>query len=203
MVPDVNLKQIEHKAYMSYFQDGWWDILLGIFLSGWGLGILTDTAGYTGIWFVPAYWIIWALKKRLTQPRIGYVKVARVRKTLSWLAIAGVGTFFVGIIAYILVVSGSTPVFLTGYFMFLFGVITAAVALAIAYWWQVSRWYAYTGLILLGVSSYQWLDFSLPFSFIIPGSVIILSGLVKLVQFLRKYSKLTVEEADDNGQSQQ
>ena len=203
MVPDVDLKKIEHKTYMSYFQDGWWDILLGIFLLGWGIGILTDTAGYTGIWFVPAYWIIWGLKKRLTHPRIGYVKVARERKTLAWLAIAGVVTLLIAIIAYFLVVSGSMPVFAKGYFMFLFGAINAAVASAIAYWWQVNRWYAYTVLILLGVSSYQWLDFSLPFSFIIPGSVIILSGLVILIRFLRKHPKLAEERFDDNRQDQQ
>lgn len=183
---------------MTYFQDGLWDTLIGIFLLAWGIGILTDTAGLTGVWFIPAYWIIWGLKKRLTLPRIGYVKVARERKTLAWLAIAGVVTLLVGIIAYLLVVSGNTPVFLKGYFMFLFGAINAAVTSAIAYWWQVNRWYAYTVLILLGVSAYQWLDFSLPFSFIIPGSVIILSGLFILIRFLRKNPKSIESEGTDN-----
>ncbi len=194
----VDLKKIERTTLMIYFQDGWWDILLGIFLLGWGIGILTDTAGYTGIWFVPAYWIIWSLKRRLTNPRIGYVKVARERKTLSCLAIAGVVTFLVAIIAYFLVISASIPVFIKGYFMFLFGAINAALASAIAYWWLVNRWYAYAVLILLGVSSYQWLDFSLPFSFIIPGSVIILSGLVILIRFLLNNPKLAEEKVDEN-----
>ncbi len=150
MVLDAELKKIERNALMTYFQDGWWDILLGIFLLGWGLGILTDTAAYTGIWFVPAYWIIWSLKRKLTQPRVSYVKVTRERKTLSWLTIAGVITFLIAIIAYFLTVSGSTPVFIKGYFMFFFGAIIAALAGAIAYWWLVNRWYTYAVLVLLG-----------------------------------------------------
>ncbi|MDP7525016.1 MAG: hypothetical protein QF713_01580, partial [Dehalococcoidales bacterium] len=149
-------------------------------------GMLTDTAGYVGIWFVPAYWITWSLKRRLTQPRIWFVKVARERKTLSWLAIAGVATFIIAVVAYFLVVSGSALAPIRGYFMFLFGAIIVGMAGAMAYWWLAKRWYAYAVLILLGVAAYQWLDFSLPFSFIIPGSVIILSGLVTLVRFLRK-----------------
>ncbi len=198
MVPDVNLKNIERRAYLTYFQDGLWDTIIGIFLLAWGIGILTDTAGLTGIWVIAAYWIIWGLKKRLTYPRIGYAKVAREKRTLSWLAIAGVVTLLIAIIAYFLVSSGGTLAFLKGYFMLLFGVINAAVVGAIAYWWQVNRWYAYAVLILLGVSSYQWLDFSLPFSFIIPGSVIILSGLVILIRFLRKYPKFAEEKVDEN-----
>ncbi len=79
MVPDVNLKNIERKAYLTYFQDGLWDTIIGIFLLAWGIGILTDTAGLTGIWVIAAYWIIWGFKKRLTQPRIGYVKWRRSR----------------------------------------------------------------------------------------------------------------------------
>ena len=193
MAQDKELKKIERNALMTYFQDGWWDILLGIFLLGWGLGILTDTAGYTGIWFVPAYWIIWSLKRRVTQPRIGYVKVAREKKTLSWLVIAGVVTFIIALIAYFLTVSGSTPIFIKGYFMLLFGTIITTLAAAIAYYWLVKRWYAYAVLIMMGVSVYQWLDFSLPFSFIIPGSLIILSGLAVLTRFMLKNPK-SIEE---------
>ena len=193
----MDLKKIERNALMTYFQDGWWDILLGIFLLGWGLGILTDTAGYTGLWFVPAYWIIWSLKSKLTQPRIGYVKVSRERRTLSWLAITGVVTFFIALGAYFLTVSGGST-FLGDYFMFLFGTIIAFLAGAVAYWWLVKRWYAYTLLILVGVSSYQWMEFSLPFSFIIPGTIIIISGLVIIIKFLQKYPKIVEREVNTN-----
>ena len=182
MLQGVDLKKIERNAFMTYFKDGWWDILLGIFLLGWGLGILTDTAGLTGVWVIAAFWITWGLKRRLTQPRIGHVKVTMEKKTLSWLAIGGVATLVLGIVAYFLFTSGSN--FLVGYFMLLFGGILAIVTCAIAYWWKVNRWYVYAALILFGVSSYQWLDFSLPLSFIIPGSLIILSGLTVLIRFL-------------------
>jgi hypothetical protein len=42
-------------------------------------------------------------------------------------------------------------------------------------------------LIFLGFASAQWLNFHLKFSFITTGSIILLSGVVMLIGFLRKY----------------
>ena len=197
MTMDAELKKIERNAILTYFQDGLWDILLGIFLLAWGVGILTDSAALTGVWFLPAYWIAWSLKRRLIHPRIGYVKIEREKRTLSWLAVAGVVAFFLGITAYFLFTSGAAD-FLYGYYMLIFGAIVASVASAVAYWWLVKRWYIYAVLIMLGVSSHQWLDFSLPFSFIIPGSLIAVSGLAVLTWFLRRNPKAVLEGADDS-----
>jgi len=198
MARDVDLKEIERKAYMSYFQDGLWDTLIGIFLLVWGIGILTDTAGLTGVYFLPTMWIILSLKKRLAYPRIGHVKMAQEKKTLSWLAIAGVVTLLIAIVAYVLTISGNTPNLLKDNFLFLFGVVNAIVVCVIAYWWKVNRWYAYAAIIVAGVASHQWLEISNPFSFIIPGSVILLSGLVVLIRFLRKYPSITEKERDNH-----
>ncbi|MDH4292277.1 MAG: hypothetical protein OEV56_06690, partial [Dehalococcoidia bacterium] len=74
MVSDVNLKEIQRKVYMSFFQDGLWDIFLGLFMVGWGLAILTEAAYLPGIYFLGIYFAIWGIKKWLTYPRIGYVR---------------------------------------------------------------------------------------------------------------------------------
>ena len=39
----IDLKGIEKNAVLTYFQDGLWDLVLGILLFAWGFGLLTDT----------------------------------------------------------------------------------------------------------------------------------------------------------------
>jgi len=77
-------------------------------------------------------------------------------------------------------------------------VIIAVVVSIIAYWWKVNHWYTYAVLIVIGVAFHQLLEISTPLSFIIPGSIILPSGLAVLIRFLRKYPKLAEEGADDN-----
>ena len=74
MVSDINLKEIQRRVYMTFFQDGLWDIFLGLFILGWGLSILTEAAYLPGISFLGIYFVIWGIKKWLTYPRIGYVR---------------------------------------------------------------------------------------------------------------------------------
>ena len=83
--------------------------------------------------------------------------------------------------------------------MFAFGAIIAIMASLIAYWWRVTRWYAYAALILAGVISLQWLDTPLAWSFIVPGAVILLSGVIILIRFVRKYPVATGGDTGENG----
>jgi hypothetical protein len=197
---NVDLKEIRSRVYLSYFQDGLWDILLGLFPIFWGIGLLTDTAGLSGVWFVPAYWIIWALKKRITHPRIGQAKVPQTRKTSVRLLIAGTITFVIAIAAFMSIQLFDSANGLDGYFMFIFGAIIAIMASLIAYWWRVSRWYAYAALLLAGAASLQWLDTPLAWSFIVPGAIIVLSGVYMLIRFLRRYPIVTEEHTGENRQ---
>ena len=61
MQANVDLKQIKKKVYLSYFQDGLWDILLGLSITGWGLMfVLEFTAIMGGVW-VGLYFLILAI----------------------------------------------------------------------------------------------------------------------------------------------
>jgi len=192
--PNINIKEVQRKVYMPYFQDGFWDIFLGLFLLAWGIGILTDSAAFTGVWFFAAYLAMWALKRRITYPRIGKARIYRERRTSVKLAIAGVVVLLMGIMAFLLVSLGSTPQWLSSYFMFIFGAMLSIIVSSIAYWWKVNRWYAYAALALVGVAFHQWLDAPLHLSFVVPGAIVILSGLALLICFLRKYPKPTEAE---------
>lgn len=89
MSQSLNLKEIERKAWRSTFQDGLWDIYLGLLLFSMGLSSLMDTnimekfLGYV-IYFgfiVLAMVALWAGKRFITMPRIGRVKFGPARQT--------------------------------------------------------------------------------------------------------------------------
>ena len=196
MATDKDLKQIQRKIYLSFFQDGLWDILLGLFILGWGVGILTEMTALIGGWAVAAYFGIWGVKKWLTYPRVGVAVVPQAKKTTTRLLIAGIVVFLLGVMAFVLFSAATTPDWLGKFFIFIFGVIIAAPVLMIGLWWSISRWYVYAALILAGAASHQWFGVPLGYAFITPGAIIILSGLIILLKFLRRYPR---REGGDGG----
>ena len=185
MPREIDLKNIEKKAVLTYFQDGLWDIVLGVLLFAWGFGLLTDTAGFTAIWFVGAFWIVWVVKERIVYPRVGQVKVALERQTLFGLLLIGLITLGFGIVTYLQLVSGVGSSFFEKYFMLIFAAVIATIVAGIALLWRVSRWYLYSLLVILGGLVQQWMSFSLPWSFMIPGLGILLGGTARLIYFLK------------------
>lgn len=196
---DLDLKQFQRKTSLSFFEDGLWDLLLGIFLLGWGVGILTDNAAFSGIWIVVLYPIVFGLKKRLTYPRIGYAKVRQADRRLRQLLIAGVVCLLLGIFAFLMFQSGTTPDWLAGNFDFIFGAVFATLALAVAAWWWVRRWYVYSGLILAAFAAQNWLGWPFEWAFFIAGGLVTISGALVLTRFLRRYPKIDLEHGIDAG----
>ena len=195
---EVKLKEIKRKVYMSYFQDGLWDILLGVFLVGWGLIIQFDIAALGGALVMTFYFIILALKKWLTYPRAGYVKIAEERRQKIKMTLLGAVIFGLGSLVFLLFLPGEPPSWLSDYFIILFGCMIALITSLLAYWWSVLWWYSYAVLVVIGAAFHQWLNTPLAPSFIIPGAVIMLSGLLLLIRFLVQHPKLIEERSGDN-----
>lgn len=89
MSQSLNLKEIERKAWRSTFQDGLWDIYLGVLLFSMALSSRLDTnirdkfLGYV-IYFgfiVFAMVVLWAGKRFVTIPRMGRVKFGPARQS--------------------------------------------------------------------------------------------------------------------------
>jgi len=196
MVEDINLKEIQRKVYMSFFQDGLWDIFLGLFILGWGLAILTEAVYLPGVYFVVIYFAIWGIKKWLTYPRIGYVRfsaTSRRRITTRFVILLTV-VLLLGVMAGVLWGIGTRPQWLVDYFPLIFNGMLAAIVCLAAYWARVNRFYLHAALIFLGAVFHLWLGIRWEFGFIGAGSIIVLIGLGILIIFLRKYPKI-VEEA--------
>jgi hypothetical protein len=199
MVSDINLKEIQRKVHMTFFQDGLWDIFLGLFILGWGLAILADLSYLVGAFFIGIYFMVWGVKKRLTYPRVGYVRfdaTSRRRVTTRFISV-GTVLLLLGIMAALLWGIGRRPQWLADYFPLIFNGMLAAVVCFVAYWARVNRFYAYAALIFLGAVFHLWAGIPWEFGFIGAGGIIVLVGLRILVSFLRKYPRV-VEEAHNN-----
>jgi len=84
----LNLKDLEKKAWRSTFQDGIWDIYLGLLLMAMGANAYMSNIGIaenTGLLIfigmeIAAMVVLWAGKKYITAPRIGLVKFGQKRR---------------------------------------------------------------------------------------------------------------------------
>ena len=194
MQTDIDLKKIQQRVYMSYFQDGLWDILLGVFLIGWGLMVTYDYAAVMGGIWVAVYFLVLALKRMITYPRAGYIKIPEARKQQIRMVILGAVLFLLGLTVFLWTSTGNRPDWLSEYFMLMLGAMFAFVVVFLASCWRVIRWYVYAVMILLAFVSHQWLDTELNLSFFIPGGIMAIYGFILLILFLRRYPKKPPED---------
>ena len=194
---ETDPKKIKRKVYMTFFQDGLWDIFLGVFLLGWGFTVWFDIPLLQTAVFIGFFWLVLGLKRIITYPRIGHATPTEQRSRTLKIAIAGV-VVLVAVIVLLPVVARGEVQFLHNYFEFLFGSMIAIAVALIAYWWRIYRWYLYAGMVFLFFVFHQWSDLSFMLSFIMPGGLIALCGLTILYRFLRKYPVISVEDIDEN-----
>jgi len=190
---DIETRKIKRKVYMTFFQDGLWDIFLGLFLLAWGLTVWFDLPWLPGGIFVGFFWMVFGLKKMITYPRIGHANTTEQRSRTLTIAIAGV-VVLVAVVFLLPVVAKGEVQFLRNYFEFLFGSMIAIAVALIGYWWRIYRWYLYAGMIFLFFVFNQWSELSFNLSFIMSGWLITLCGLNILYRFLRRYPIVPEED---------
>ena len=196
-----SLREIEKKTYMSYHQDGLLDIFIGIYVLLFGIGISLMTLTDFSTWFIipaifPAIMIpIWiSAKKRITMPRIGYVNfgVRGVNKMMAMfigLMVAGLGVFMVFGLGSSMGEGWALTLrdFFISNSMLIIGVGAVAVSSLFAYTMGLKRLYGYGLLIFVLFFTGHFI--TIPFEYLLSaiGFVIIITGSVLLIQFIRKY----------------
>jgi hypothetical protein len=205
MTQDVDLKQMERKAWTAYFHDGLTDLYGGFILLGFGLSMLTGQIWWIALMLVGTA-LLWA-RKRITYPRMGHVRFspqrqARTKRSRLLAGIAIAGTFLLGAVLFALVWTGGLPqwleAWLTDYLLVALAVLVGALIAIGAYLMRVARFYAYAVLVFAAFAVGQWLNTSAGLPVTIAAGVILLCGLVVLMRFVRKYPLPTQEEPDDN-----
>lgn len=198
MSQDINLKEIQRKAWTSYFQDGLWDIFFGLLMLTMGIRALTDNVWFT---FVIGAAVLVALlgKKLITIPRVGRVKFGPARKVKQKKLMAVVGISVVATLVLLLLALSGLDLLTTGVRAAIQGVGFALLFGLMAYFMDFGRLYAYGLLFAIGMVLWELLGDPIgPIAFCVSGSVALLIGLVMLVRFLREYPKLPKEIADGN-----
>lgn len=81
MERNINMKELEKKAWKSTFQDGLWDIMLGLVFFIPAVNGLIKGSDYTLIpLYIGSILLFVTAKKHITIPRIGLVKFGETRK---------------------------------------------------------------------------------------------------------------------------
>ena len=211
MSQTINLRELERKAWSSVFQDGLWDIYLGLLLLAMAVQALLSDVGFpesSGMAVligleVLAMLVLWAGKKFITVPRIGRVKFGPKRKNrLSWVMVilfisvlVGAGVFLAA-----LALRSNRPEWLNAaLFLPAAWVVNAMVVFSLgAYFLDFSRLYLigvmYALAVPLDIVFRQLTDIDLSFiAFGAPAMVILIVGLVVFARFLREYPLLPEE----------
>jgi len=207
----INLKELERRAWRSVFQDGLWDIYLGLLLLAMAVWVLLSDVGFSESWGmaifigleVLAMLVLWAGKKFITVPRMGRVKFGPKRKAkLSWVRVILFISVLVGAGVFVAALAMRTnrPEWLNGTFVFPAAwMVNAMVVFSLgAYFLDFSRLYLigvmYALPVPLDIVFRKFSDIDLSFSaFGAPAMVILIIGLVVFTRFLRDYPLLPGE----------
>ena len=213
MSQKIDLKEIERKAFRSYFQDGLWDLFLGAMLLVMGSGIVfggvIEVRGWGSAPLIIAAMIavsavivgaFWAAKKFITIPRMGLVKFGPEgegrRRKVRVMIVAAVSAL-VGLVIFaimMLLVGSDSPqrAFLGAAVPFAYALNMLVVFGMWAYFWNFERMYL-IGLLyalpmplLIGLDDLAGIRIGYA-AFAVPAAIILMMGMVVFIRFLRDY----------------
>lgn len=207
--PRYDLKAIERRAYRATFQDGLWDIYLGLVFMAFGLGPVVRQLGASDdaaiivhlVMLTIAIAIMLVGKKYVTTPRIGRVRFgAQRRRKLNKARLVLAASVLAGLVVLAALTNDSLG--LTGLSV-AFGVNILVVLGAMAYFMDYDRLFYYALLWALSLPVGLALEKNTALSdaptvFLVTGGVAVVVGSAYLVRFVRTYA-LPPEEETANG----
>ncbi len=197
----INLKDAERKAFRMKFQDGLWDVFLGIVVLQFAIVPIFTDLGWgdflSSMAMLPIYLVSWLvirkLKSALITPRLGLVAYQQERlRKVNKITLMMVVTLVLGLIFGLLLYIGGE--FGEWFYPVLLGLVVLTTFSAAAYFLDLPRLILYGGLAglspVIGQMLYKTINAAhhgFPITFGISGSLMIIVGLVLFVQFLNKY----------------
>ena len=202
MTTNMNLKDMERKAWRSLFQDGLLDIFMGLVLLAVGIPAMLPGLFTSELWqnagaavlMVLALFVYWLGKRFITMPRIGRARFgptrkAKLRKTAVIYAISVV----VGAIVFLMIMLGLSPsppgwvqrLGVPGFLALGIGGWMLLILGLGSYFTDFTRGYVIAALYALAFSGTVLLHN--PIMFIVAGTLAVLMGAVVFIGFLRKY----------------
>ncbi len=204
MTNTLDLKQIERKAYRFIYQDGLMDILLGTIIVGIGFYAYLPESGYSTanwVWFVVTFMVAqgmyWAGKKFITQPRMGQVRFGpmRQRKNKTLAIVMGIVVLLQVLIVGVTTLGWFNPEIGQKFFgdisvehlavALLSSIFVGPPLIFIAYMTDFLRGYYIA--ILFALAVFLMIYYNRPIYPFIIGGLIIVTGTVLFIRFLRMY----------------
>lgn len=196
---ELDMKEIERQVYLSYSEDGLVDIAIGFVITAWGLMLTQEPTGLIGLLALFGLGIWYFGKRLITIPRIGVIepgsKIGR-RLTSLTVFLVVLGLVVLGVILLSRAV-GSFAI--SDYSLAILGLVLAAGVALLAYLLNAARFYGYAVILFVSFAGGEILAKSVTtfdafaLSVIIGGGLILVSGLVVLARFMRKYPRQQME----------
>ncbi len=209
MQRNTDLLELEKRAFRSMFQDGMWDIFLGLLFCQFAIAPLLNDLGLgdlgSSVVFLPpllgAAFLLKYGKKHITAPRLGFVQFAERRKS----GIKKIVLFF-NISLVLGAVAGLLVFHMRGIGWLYPAVFCAIVAIgssAAAYYMNYLRFLAYGFLVVVSIITGELLyihagvaHHGYPIVFGVTSAIMIICGIYSLVRFLRKYPLFRAEQSN-------
>jgi hypothetical protein len=207
METPLDLKEIERKAFRSTFQDGLWDIYMGLIVVSMSIIMYRPINGYSPVNIILfflistiAYGLFWAGKKYVTMPRMGQVHFGKVRKQkkrtlaiiLSGFVLIQVGLVVLTSLGWAYPGTGARWIETlrihvpSSFVVAIIGSLMVGISMIVrAYFSDSSRGY-YIAL-MMGLAVFLMIYLNQPVLPIVIGGLIILPGLVLFLRFLKTY----------------
>lgn len=219
MSEKLNLRELERKAWRSFFDDGLWDIYLGLLLGSMGVSGLLDRSSLTEDWGMTIYigllalimLAFWAAKRFITVPRIGRVKFGHQRKVRRFkTALVLFASVVFGLVVMLLTSAtgrdGSTGFPGSALMPALWAINMLVVFGAMGYFLDFERLYfiglMYAITIPLNEMLISFTGLRIgPYLFFACGALVVAMGIFFLIRFLRNYP-IHQEGAHDNSHRQ-
>jgi hypothetical protein len=207
MANQLNLREVERKAFRTTYQDGLWDLYFGLIVICMSIFVYRPASGYSLLNIIMAmsaigvaYALFWAGKKFITLPRMGQVQFGeqrKRRKLMMAIVLSGVVLFQILLFLFTLLV-WANPEWSARYKSLLpdkdiMDLIVASIGalivgpsmILVAYFRDFPRGYFIA--VMIAIAVFLMLYLNQPVYPIIIGILIALPGLVLFIRFLQKY----------------
>ena len=204
MMAGIDLKQVERAVWHDYFQDGLAEIMMGgyVLLMGALLpsGAVALVIALQVVFFGP---LLAALKRRITYPRAGYVKLREgepgpLPKIVLGAAVLGVVALVVVLVALGII---AQPARWYRWMPIMFGIVLSGIMLGLALRVRVARLYVVAAVALVGAVAAPLGPVAeklgnIALLLVAVGAALLAGGVVALLRFRRRYAPIEEEDGD-------
>jgi MFS family permease len=187
MAERFGLKEVERRAWTSYFEDGLWDIFLGGMVLIGGIRSLSDNVWYT-LLILPLILVLPFGKRFITTPRLGHVKFGPSPKAKREKAVVALIISVLAIFALLLLPNSGLALPPKTLISPMMAVWIAVIFGVLAYYLDFWRLFMYGLLFAISeVLSGLFGGYIGAMAQTISGIGVLLIGFFVLARFLRKY----------------